>query len=164
MLTLHNLQKSKGKRKRKKVGRGNSSGTGTYSGRGLKGQRSRSGGKSGLRARSIKSYLLRIPKVKGFKSFKQNYETVNIKNLEKNFNEGQIVNARSLIKLGLIKTIDRGLKILSVGNLKKKLIVEANAFSKIAKHKIEEAGGEARLILVKKEEKLIEKEDKKENK
>ncbi len=70
MLTLHNLKKSKGITKSKRLGRGNSSGVGTYSTRGMKGQRSRSGGKSGLIARSINSYLLRIPKVKGFKSFK----------------------------------------------------------------------------------------------
>ena len=150
MLTLHNLQKSKGKRKRKKVGRGNSSGTGTYSGRGLKGQRSRSGGKSGLRARSIKSYLLRIPKVKGFKSLRSKQETVNIKDLAQNFQEGEIVNASALFKLGLIKTITKGVKILAVGELKKKLIVEANSFSKKAKEKIEKAGGEIKLILVKK--------------
>ena len=151
MLTLHNLQKSKGKIKRKRVGRGNSSGMGTYSTRGLKGQRSRSGGKSGLISRSIKSYLLRIPKSKGFKSFKSNYEIINIKDLQKHFNDGDVINARSLIKLGLIKTIKNGVKILSVGNLKKKLIVEANSFSLQAKNKIEKAGGKIKLIVIKKE-------------
>ena len=157
MLTLHNLQKSKGKIKKKRVGRGNSSGMGTYSTRGLKGQRSRSGGKSGLRARSIKSYLLRIPKVKGFKSFKTDQETVNIKDLNKNFQEGEIVNARALLKLGLIKTITKGVKVLAIGKLNKKLIVEANSFSKEALEKINKAGGEVRLIEIKKEEKLEDK-------
>ncbi len=160
MLTLHNVQKSKGKTKRKRVGRGNSSGMGTYSTRGLKGQRSRSGGKSGLNARSIRSYLLRIPKVKGFKSLKSNQETVNIKDLNKNFKEGETVNSRSLLKLGLIKTITNGIKVLSVGELNKKLIVIADAFSKEALEKINKAGGEAKVIEVKKEEKKTKKEDK----
>lgn len=170
MLTLHNLKKSKGITKSKRLGRGNSSGVGTYSTRGMKGQRSRSGGKSGLIARSIKSYLLRIPKVKGFKSFKPKYETINIKDLQNHFEDGDKVNARSLIKLGLIKTITNGIKVLSVGDLKKKLTVEANAFSAEAKRKIEEAGGEAKLIEVKKvekksyEERMKEKESKKESK
>ena len=71
MLTLHNLQAKKKKiTAKKRVGRGNASGKGTYSTRGMKGQRSRSGGKSGLTARSAKSYMLRIPKVKGFNSIK----------------------------------------------------------------------------------------------
>ena len=157
MLTLHNLQKRKGKTKSKRVGRGNSSGVGTYSKRGLKGQRSRSGGKSGLRARSIKSYLLRIPKVKGFKSLRSKQETVNIKDLAQNFQEGEIVNASALFKLGLIKTITKGVKVLAVGELKKKLTVEANSFSKEALEKINKAGGEVRLIEIKKEEKLEDK-------
>ena len=170
MLTLHNLKKNKEIKKSKRVGRGNSSGVGTYSKRGMKGQRSRSGGKSGLMARSIKSYLLRIPKVKGFKSFKPKYEIVNIKDLENNFKDGDKVNARALIKLGLIKTIANGIKILSVGDLKKKLTVEANSFSAEAKRKIEEAGGETKVIEVKKvekksyQERIEEKESKKENK
>ena len=105
-----------------------------------------------------------------FKSFKPKYEIVNIKDLENNFKDGDKVNARALIKLGLIKTIANGIKILSVGDLKKKLTVEANSFSAEAKRKIEEAGGETKVIEVKKvekksyQERIEEKESKKENK
>ncbi|MCD4760401.1 50S ribosomal protein L15 [bacterium] len=147
MLTLHNLEKPKSSDKRRvRRGRGNASGSGNYSGRGMKGQRSRSGGKSGLALRSIKSYLLRIPKTRGFKSLNKKMATVNVYDLEKYFKDGDIVNARDLLRLNLISTISNGLKILSDGKLSKKLTVEANAFSAKAKEKIEKAGGQAKII------------------
>lgn len=147
MLSLHNLQKDKSlTRPKKRVGRGDGSGVGTYSGRGMKGQRSRSGGKSGLALRSIKSYLLRIPKVRGFKSIHPNAATVNLNDLQDNFNKGQTITARDLLKKGLIKNIKHGIKILGDGQLSKNLIVKANAFSNTAKEAIIKAGGEAIII------------------
>jgi large subunit ribosomal protein L15 len=144
MLTLHNLQKDKSlTRPKKRVGRGDGSGSGTYSGRGMKGQRSRSGGKSGLALRSIKSYLLRIPKVRGFKSIHPNAATVNLDDLQDNFNKGQTITARDLLKKGLIKNIKHGIKILGDGKLSKNLIIKANGFSNTAKEAIIKAGGEA---------------------
>ena len=144
MLTLHNLQKDKSlTRPKKRVGRGDGSGSGTYSGRGMKGQRSRSGGKSGLALRSIKSYLLRIPKVRGFKSIHPNAATVNLDDLQDNFNKGQTITARHLLKKGLIKNIKHGIKILGDGKLSKNLIIKANGFSNTAKEAIIKAGGEA---------------------
>ena len=154
MLTLHNLSKSKSKAgDQKRRGRGNASGRGNYSTRGMKGQRSRSGGKSGLALRSIKSYLLRIPKVRGFKSVHAKMATVNIKDLESRFHQGDTINARSMLKAGLITTIANGVKVLSVGKLSKKLTVEANAFSKSAQEKITKAGGK---IVVVSSAKLVE--------
>lgn len=147
MLTLSNLQKDKkATHRRKRVGRGNSSGMGTYSTRGLKGQRSRSGGRSGLALKSIKSYLMHVPKNRGFKSLTAKMAVVNLGDLEANFNKGAKINARTLLKAGLIKSIDRGVKILSTGTLNKDLIIEADAFSAGAKDKIVKVGGQAILV------------------
>lgn len=151
MLALHNLKSSPGATKRRKrLGRGSGSGHGDYSTRGMKGQRARSGGKSGLILRGVRSYLLRIPKTRGFRSLQPKFAVVNVENLEKNYQAGQTVNARSLFKQGLIATTEVGLKILSTGKLSKNLIVEANAFSEGAKAKIEAAGGQVKLITGKK--------------
>ena len=151
MLSLHNLEKSKGTgKKSKRLGRGNATGSGNYSTRGMKGQRSRSGGKSGLALRSIKSYLLGVPKVRGFKSLEKQVAVVNVGDLEKNFSNGDTVNIRSMLKAGLLVTISGGVKVLSEGTLSKTLTVEANAFSANAKAKIEAAGGKAVLVNIKK--------------
>lgn len=152
MLTLSNLQKSKGStHRRKKVGRGSGSGHGNYSTRGMKGQRSRSGGRTGLAARSMRSYLLRIPKSRGFRSIHPKYATVNVGVLNNLFKDGDKVNVRILLKKGMIMTIENGLKILATGPLDKKLIIEASAFSETAKKKIEEAGGKAIVVRIKKD-------------
>lgn len=161
MLTLHNLGKNTSNRKKKRVGRGNASGSGNYSTRGMKGQRSRSGGKSGLAIRSIKSYLLRIPKVRGFKSYKKDMSTVNLYELEANFNIGDKITAKEILQKGLISTTANGLKVLSDGKLTKNFVVEANAFSKNAVSKIEKAGGQAVVVSMKKVEE--KKEEKKED-
>ena len=151
MLSLHNLKKGKGtEKKSKRLGRGNATGSGNYSTRGMKGQRSRSGGKSGLALRSIKSYLMGIPKSRGFKSMNKPRSVVNVADLEKNFSDGDTVNSRDLLKASLITTISNGIKILSEGEISKKLTVEANAFSAGAKEKIEAAGGKVVVITVKK--------------
>lgn len=150
MLSLNKLEKSKGTIEvGKRRGRGNASGRGNYSTRGMKGQRSRSGGKSGLAGRSIKGYLLRIPKTRGFRSLQSKYATVNVGRLN-HFDDGATVNARALLKAELVQSIDNGLKILSSGDLTKKLTVEANAFSKSAQEKIEKAGG--KVVIIKKPE------------
>lgn len=147
MLNLHSLKKSKGtKRKRERLGRGNATGSGNYSTRGMKGQRARSGGKSGLALRSIRSYLLAVPKVRGFRSLSTPRSVVNVGDLEKNFSSGEKVNARDMLKAGLIMTISGGVKVLSLGKISKNLIVEANAFSAEAKEKIEAAGGKAIVV------------------
>jgi large subunit ribosomal protein L15 len=154
MLSLHNLKKGKGtEKKSKRLGRGNATGSGNYSTRGMKGQRSRSGGKSGLALRSIKSYLMGIPKVRGFKSLNKSREVINVHDLEKNFSSGETINARAMLKAGLISTISNGVKVLSDGKITKNLTVEANAFSAGSKEKIEAAGGKIVLITIKKQEK-----------
>jgi len=145
-LTLHNLKiNKKAKKKPKRVGRGNASGHGTYSGRGLKGQKSRSGGKSGLKRRGLSQLLRNKPKLGGFKSLNPKMETVNIDQLERNFEAGEIVNAKKLINKNLIKDNKTGVKILGDGKLTKKLTVIVNSFSESAKKAIIEAGGQFQL-------------------
>jgi len=142
-LTLHNLKiNKKSKKNPKRVGRGNASGHGTYSGRGLKGQRSRSGGKSGLKRRGLSQLLKSKPKLGGFKSLSPKMETVNINQLERNFENGEIVNAKKLIAKNLIKDNKTGVKILGEGKLNKKLTIIADSFSESAKEAIIKAGGQ----------------------
>jgi large subunit ribosomal protein L15 len=145
-LTLHNLKVKKGAKKRpRRVGRGNASGRGTYSGRGLKGQRSRSGGKSGLKRRGLRQLLRNKPKIGGFKSLKPKMETVNLEQLEKNFEASEIVNAKKLIAKNLIGSVKKGVKILGSGKLNKKLTVIADSFSESAKKAIIKAGGKPEI-------------------
>lgn len=147
MLTLHNLKPAKGsKKKRKRVGRGNASGHGTYSTRGQKGQRSRSGGRNKLKIKGLKSLLQGIPKKRGFKSFYAKSAVVNVGDLEKYFTTGELINGRLLAEKGLIKTAKDGVKILAEGELTKKFKVRANSFSKGAEEKIKKAGGEVIVI------------------
>lgn len=124
-----------------RVGRGVGSGLGKTAGKGHKGQKARSGGKirRGFEGGQTPLYR-RIPK-RGFKNyFKKEYAIVNVSDLEK-FEEGTVVNMELLLKEGMIKKELDGLKILSNGNLTKKLTVVANKFSKEAKTKIEAVGG-----------------------
>ncbi|MFA5069918.1 MAG: 50S ribosomal protein L15 [Patescibacteria group bacterium] len=143
---LHNLVKSQSKRKIKRVGRGDSSGHGTYAGRGLKGQRSRSGGKNGLFKLGLQPTLRGIPKKRGFKSLYPKKAVVNLDELDKNFKEGEKVTFDILLEKKIATYSPMGLKILGSGKLTKKLQVTASAFSKKAKEAIVKAGGEAREV------------------
>lgn len=147
-LGLHNLRPKVGSRKKKKrVGRGNASGHGTYSGRGQKGQRSRSGGKKGLKLKGFKQRIQQTPKLRGFKARNVKFEVVNLRDLDLRFSEGDLVTPKEMLKSGLIKDVRRGVKILGDGKLTRKLTVRANHFSKSAKDGIIEAGGEVELIV-----------------
>lgn len=143
-LKLHELKTFKGaKKKKKRVGRGFY--RGTYSGRGQKGQRARSGGKKGLKKLGIKMMAKRIPKLKGFKSLKEKFEIVNLKDLEKKFEENEVIDIERLLAKNLIKR-GKKVKILGKGKLTKKFVVKAHAFSKKAKEEIEKIGGQAMSI------------------
>lgn len=140
-LSLHSLQPKKGSRKSKKrVGRGLGS-TGRYSGRGIKGQRSRSGGKSGLKLKGLRKIMLSIPKKRGFKSGRLKPEVVNVADISKNFADGAKISPKTLLKKGLITHGDQGVKILGDGAIAIKVTVADCAVSGAAKTKIEEAGG-----------------------
>ncbi len=143
-LTLSNLKPAKGSKRTKRiVGRGGK--RGTYSGRGMKGQRSRSGGKRGLKAMGLKQTLRSIPKNRGFRSLRTKPAVVNLGDLEKKFNDGELIDAKKLLKINLIKEAKFGVKILANGKLSKKFNIVASAFSESAKKAIEAAGGKAEI-------------------
>jgi len=151
MLSLNNLKKSAHSTySSKRRGRGNASGRGNYSTRGMKGQRARSGGKAGLSSRSIRGYLLRIPKVRGFRSLYAKMAVVNLGDLEKNFESGATIKARDIMRLGLVANIKDGIKVLASGKLTKKFTIEAQAFSTAAEAQITKAGGQAKILSLKK--------------
>ena len=147
IILLSNLKRGRIK-KRKRVGRGDASGHGTYSTRGSKGQRSRSGGKKGLIKMSLKRGFREVPKKRGFRSLNLRKAAVNVGDLDKSFAEGEEVNYAKLIGQRLAQYSPRGLKILGQGELKKKLFVKAHFYSKQAEEKIEKAGGRAEVIKI----------------
>lgn len=125
MLSLNTLKPAKGSTKNKKrVGRGNASGHGTYSTKGLKGQKARSGvSRYQLKRLGMKPMLLNLPKVRGFKSDKIKEQVVNIGDLNKFFKDKAKINPRNLCRAGLIKNIDAPVKILGRGEMKIKEVV-----------------------------------------
>lgn len=144
MLQSHNLPSGNNK-KTKRLGRGNSS-SGNYSGRGMKGQRSRSGGKGGLKLRGLKMSMMGLPKTRGFKSGRLRPQVVNIEDLERLFADGDTVNAVTLAEKGLVKSENKKVKVLGNGEINKKLNIEVNAVSEKAKAAIEKAGGTLTVI------------------
>ena len=154
VLSLHTLQPSPGSRKkRKKVGRGGK--RGTYAGRGLKGQRARSGGKGGLQRKGMRQLIERTHKLKGFKSIHPKPAIVSLGLIDKRFKDNDKVNPHSLLKKKLVDNIQAGVKILSNGEINAKIKVSGCFLSKAAQAKIAKAGGEVVLI------KSVKKEDKK---
>jgi len=145
ILSLSNLKSYKHKRS-KRVGRGDSSGRGTYSRRGLKGQKSRSGGRSGLKRKGLKQFLHQIPKSGGFKSFYEKMAIVNLRDLINKYEDGEKITINKLKETGLIRHIKNGVKILGSGKLTKKFTIEAHSFSKSAENAIKKAGGKVKLI------------------
>ena len=134
-------------RNRKRVGRGIGSGHGKTSGRGQKGQNSRSGG--GVRVGfegGQNPLVFRIAK-RGFNNyeFATKYAVINVSDLEK-FENGTEITEELLKEMGIVKKLEDGVKVLGEGTLTKKLTVKAHKFSKVAKDKIESAGGKAEVI------------------
>ena len=141
-IKLSNLKTKIGARHpRKRIGRGNASGHGTYSGRGQKGQRSRSGGKKGLKIRGLRRNIRNLPKSRGFHRHFIRMQVVNLKDIEAKFKKQEIVNPAKLIDYGLIRKKPLKIKILARGKITKKLTIEAHAFSKTSEQAIEKAGG-----------------------
>lgn len=141
-MELGKLKPKKGSRHAKKrVGRGPGSGHGKTSGRGEKGQKSRSGYKSKLGFEGGQMPLhRRLPK-RGFTNiFKEEFAILNLSDLEQ-FDSGATVDASTFREAGLVKGATKKVKVLGNGELKKKLTVHADKFSKTAREKIEAAGG-----------------------
>ncbi len=145
-LALNTLKSSAGsRRQRRRVGRGNAS-RGTYSGRGAKGQRSRTGGRRGLIRRSLRALMERVPKRRGFRSLHPKYVVVNLALLEKQFKDGEVVTPAALAAKHLVPSRFYGVKILGSGSISRRLTVRAHAFSVAAKAAVEKAGGMAVVL------------------
>ena len=130
----------------KRKGRGVGTGNGKTGGRGHKGQHARSGGKVRIGFEGGQMPLVRrIPK-RGFTNvYAKPLTAINVAALNV-FEDGTVVDAAVLVEKGIISNCPYGLKVLSNGNLTKKVTVKAAAFSEAAKAKIEQAGGKAEVV------------------
>jgi large subunit ribosomal protein L15 len=156
-LNLSNLKPAQARKDRKRIGRGQGSGKGRYSGRGIKGQKSRSG--SAKMAAGFEGGQMpidmRAPKQRGATSadampigpFRTYTHPVNVHDLDRVFEDGDTVNIETMIEKGLIKNTKADVKILGTGTLNRKnLAVTAHAFSESARKKITDAGGSATAL------------------
>jgi large subunit ribosomal protein L15 len=166
-MKLHDLQPAPGSRKpRTRVGRGIAAGKGKTAGRGTKGQKARAGGSIPPWFEGGQTPLhMRIPKLRGFKNrFKIHYEVVNVGAIGaladrgafeveapsgKSAKAGPItINQDILRAVGLVRTLDKPMKILGAGELTVPLFVVADAFTASARSKIEAAGGSVNVLEV----------------
>ena len=146
-MKLNELKYTDGARAtRNRVGRGQGSGNGKTSGRGQKGQNSRSGGGVAIGFEGGQTpFFKRMPK-RGFTNFtRKEYAVVNVKDLNK-FEDGAEVDFAALKAAGLVKKQLDGVKVLGNGELTKKLTVKAKKFSKTAQKAIEDAGGKVEVL------------------
>ena len=147
-LNQHTLKPSQPKKNRKRRGRGDSSGNGSYSGKGMKGQNSRSGGgvRPGFEGGQL-PLIKRLHSLRGFNNiFKTNYSVVNLDTLSRVYPEGGEVSPEELVGLGVLKNTKSPLKILGRGSLSASVNVKAHKFSATAIKKIEAAGGSVQVI------------------
>jgi large subunit ribosomal protein L15 len=154
-LNLSNLQPAQPQKRRKRIGRGLGSGKGRYSGRGIKGQKSRAGShamRAGFEGGQM-PLTMRIPKLRGSTSkdampigpFRTYSQPVNLKDLDR-FEAGEEVTPESLKAKGLIRSVKKDVKLLGVGDLSKKLAISVHAASATAREKVEAAGGTLTLL------------------
>ena len=144
---LHEIKSPVGSRKRKKLlGRGRGSGHGKTSCKGFKGQNARSGrGILNSLEGGQMPLIKRLPKV-GFNSKDPTlYQVVNVESLNR-FEKGTVINAEKVKEQGLINSLNRPYKILGDGEVKKALVVQAQAVSKTAEEKIVKAGGKVEIL------------------
>src|SRR3954463_9123096 len=154
-LNLSNLQPAQPRKDRKRIGRGMGSGKGRYSGRGIKGQKSRAGShamRAGFEGGQM-PLAMRLPKLRGSTSkdampvgpFRTYTQPVNLRDLER-FEAGDEVTPETLKAKGLIRSIRKDVKLLGVGELTKKLTVTVHGASATAREKVEAAGGTLTLL------------------
>jgi large subunit ribosomal protein L15 len=154
-LNLSNLSPGQPRQARKRVGRGLGSGKGRYSGRGIKGQKSRAGShkmRAGFEGGQMPIYM-RLGKQRGSTSadalpigpFRTSTVPVNIRDLER-FDAGDEVTPESLVEKKLIKNTRTDVKLLGNGDISKRLVVRVHAISASAREKIEGAGGTVDLL------------------
>lgn len=146
-MKLHELSPAPGSKKAvRRLGRGLGSGLGKQSGRGAKGQNSRTGGgvRAGFEGGQMPLYR-RLPK-RGFKNvFAKQFAIINVEQLNR-FENGETVTPAALIEKGILKNVLDGVRILGNGELEKSLTVQVQGFTKTAQQKIEAAGGKAEVI------------------
>lgn len=148
-MKLHDLRPTEGAtQKRKRVGRGTGSGKGKTSGRGTKGQNSRSGGgvRPGFEGGTL-PLVKRLPKLRGFNNrFKVQYNPVNLDTIERLFEANTEVTPETLATVGLIRGTEEPVVILARGEISKAVAVKAHRISASAKGKIEAAGGSVEIL------------------
>ena len=135
-------------RKRKRIGRGDGSGNGSFSGKGMKGQNSRSGGgvRPGFEGGQL-PLIKRMPSLRGFTNiFKTKYHIANLDTIGLAYPNGGEISPHSLVESGVIKDERLPLKILGRGDITVNVKISAHKFTKSAKKKIETAGGTAQVI------------------
>ena len=133
-------------RKRRRLGRGQGSGSGGTSGRGHKGQRSRSGSKKRAWFEGGQMPLQRRLPKRGFTNiFRREFQIVNLRDLER-IDKATEIDPEVLREAGLVKKKSVSIKVLGQGELKKALTISAHAFSESAKDKIEKAGGTVKIL------------------
>lgn len=146
-MKLHELKATEGARHTKKrIGRGHATGQGKTSGKGHKGQNSRSGGgtRPGFEGGQLPLFQ-RLPKV-GFTNInRKEYGIVNVSDLNR-FEDGTVVTKELLLETRLVRKELSGIKVLGNGTLEKKLTVQANKFSKSAEEAIIKAGGSIEVL------------------
>ena len=154
-LNLHTLEPAQERKDRKRVGRGLGSGKGRYSGRGIKGQKSRAGShkmRAGFEGGQMPIHM-RVGKLRGSTSkdampivpFMTSTVPVNLRDLAK-FDAGAEVTPETLVEQGIIKNTKTDVKLLGMGDVSKKLTVRVHAVSASAREKIEKAGGTIELL------------------
>jgi large subunit ribosomal protein L15 len=154
-LDLSSLSPAQPRTERKRVGRGLGSGKGRYSGRGIKGQKSRSGShkmRAGFEGGQMPIYM-RVGKLRGNTSkdamplgpFRTSTVPVNLRDLER-FESGDEVTPETLVEKRIIKNTKTDVKILGSGEIKTKLTIRVHAISATAREKIEAAGGSVELL------------------
>ena len=142
----HQVAPPKGaRRSRKRIGRGDAAGQGSTAGRGMKGQKSRSGrgprvGFEGGQLPIIKG----LPMRRGFNNiFKTHYSLVKLETLEDTFNNGDTVTPQTLVERGCVRNLNQPVKIVGGGELTKALTVVADKFTRPAREAIAAANGSA---------------------
>jgi large subunit ribosomal protein L15 len=154
-LNLTSLKPAQSRQERKRIGRGIGSGKGRYSGRGIKGQKSRAGShkmRAGFEGGQMPIYM-RLGKLRGATSkdampigpFRTSTAPVNVGSLDR-FADGAEVTPESLVEVGLLKNTKTNVKLLGNGELKKRLTIRVHAISATAREKVEQAGGTVSLL------------------
>jgi large subunit ribosomal protein L15 len=155
-LNLSNLQPAQPRTDRKRVGRGLGSGKGRYAGRGIKGQKARSGShkmRAGFEGGQMPIYM-RIGKLRGSTSkdampvgpFRTYTHPVNLRDVDGRFEAGDVVTPEALVEKGILKNTKIDVKLLGSGKVSKRLTIRVHAISASAREKIEAAGGTVELL------------------